>query len=249
MRCLHEKKLHRDNCFITLTYDNEHLPEGGTLVKRDLQLFMKRLRKEFGEGIRFYACGEYGDVTSRPHYHAIIFNHDFRDRRLFSDANSKAPIFTSAVLDRIWQKGHCTVGDVTFDSCAYVARYVMKKITGDRAGDHYSRLDPNGRIFSLLPEFTLMSRRPGIGFVWWEKFGLHAYSHDSVIINGREVTPPRYYDSKFEVVNPVQMAYLKARRRAVSRSVKSDNTRSLNGRLMVKEKLAVAKLAQKKRTL
>lgn len=249
MRCLHEQKLHRQNCFITLTYDNDKIPEGGTLVKRDLQLFLKRLRKQFGAGIRFYACGEYGDSTARPHYHAIVFNHDFSDRKLFAQRDSKTPIFTSKVLDEIWGNGFCVVGDVTFDSAAYVARYVMKKVTGDLAAEHYSRVSPDGRIFCVLPEFTVMSRRPGIGMGWFEKFGLHAYAHDSVIVNGHEVRPPRFYDTKFELVDPDQMDYLKSRRRAVARSLAHDNTRGLHGRLSVKEKVTIASLAQKSRKL
>lgn len=249
MRCLHEKKLHRDNCFITLTYNDDNLPEGGSLVKRDLQLFFKRLRKRFGEGIRFYACGEYGDVGARPHYHAILFNHDFFDRKIFSDAKKQSPIFTSAELDSVWQKGFCVVGDVTFDSAAYVARYVLKKITGARAADHYSRLGHDGRIYSIEPEFTLMSRRPGIGMGWFLKYGEHAFLHDSVIINGHEVRPPRFYDTKYQVDYPTEFEYLKIRRRAAARKLSSDNTRGLHGRLSVKEKVAQAALSQKKRSL
>lgn len=249
LRCLHEKKLHRHNCFVTLTYDDDHLPEGGTLVKRDLQLFLKRLRAKHGAGIRFYACGEYGDIGSRPHYHAILFNHDFSDRVRVSHVNASNPLFRSRELDVLWGKGHTSVGDVTFESAAYVARYVMKKITGDRADDHYARVSPDGVVQSVLPEFCEMSRRPGIGRVWFERFGKHAYELDSVVVNGREVRPPRYYDTLMEVVNPEQLEYNKSRRRAMARSLKSDNTGGVHGRLAVKERVAIAALAQKKRTL
>lgn len=245
MRCLHEKKLHRENCFITLTYDNDHLPEGGTLVKRDLQLFLKRLRKRFGEGIRFYACGEYGDVSSRPHYHLLLFNHNFRDRKVFGKRDAKHPVFLSAELDAIWGKGLAVVGDITFESAAYVARYVMKKVTGDRADKHYARLDADGRVYRLLPEFTVMSRRPGIGTGWFVKFGKETYLHDSVIVNGRQVRPPRFYDGKLELTDPDRLAMLKSVRRQKAKLLKHDNTRGYYGRLSVRERVAQAGLARK----
>jgi len=258
MRCLHEKQLHRHNCFVTLTYDNDHLPEGGSLVKRDLQLFMKRLRERFGAGIRFYACGEYGDETSRPHYHALLFNHDFSDRKLVRESKSKNSLFSSKECDLVWGQGNAIIGDVTFDSAAYVARYIMKKITGDDAAEHYSRVSPDGRVYSVLPEFTVMSRRPGIGLGWFEKYGSHVYELDSVVINGREVRPPRYYDTKFEVsadnvvvggLRGTRLDDIKAGRRDAAARMRSDNTRGYHGRLSVKERVTLAALSQKKGTI
>lgn len=249
MRCLHEKKLHRENCFVTLTYDNDHLPEGGTLVKRDLQLFLKRLRKKCGSGIRFYACGEYGDVGSRPHYHVLLFNHNFSDRKVIRGSKPDKPLSTSADLDAVWQKGLSVIGEVTFESAAYVARYVMKKISGDRADEHYSRVDDCGRIYRVLPEFTVMSRRPGIGLGWYRKFGKETFIHDSVVVNGHLVRPPRYYDTQLALTDPDRMAYLKSVRRQKAKLLKHDNTPGYHGRLHVKEKIARATLAQKERKL
>lgn len=203
-RCMHEKLSHADNCFITLTYDDDNLPSDGSLIKRDLQLFNKRLRKwcvkHRGSSFRFYACGEYGDTYGRPHYHSICFNCDFPDKRFYKYNARSEPLYTSVILDNIWGLGITTVGDVTFDSCAYVARYCMDVISGDMAADWYQ-----GR----LPEFSNMSRRPGIGAAWFAKYGRHAYEHDSVVVEGREMRPPRYYDSQFELVDPTRMAAIK----------------------------------------
>jgi len=254
MRCLHEKKLHSRSCFITLTYDNDHLPEGGSLVKRDLQLFMKRLRKITGPALRFYACGEYGDVGSRPHYHVLLFNYDFADRKVFSGRNSKHPVSLSRQLDAIWSVdgvpiGLAVVGDVTFESCAYVARYIMKKVTGDRSDDHYLRLDADGRPYRLLPEFTVMSRRPGIGTGWFKRFGEEVAVHDSVLINGHEVRPPRFYDSLMELTDPDRLAINKSVRRHRAIMNKADNTGGIHGRLHVKKRIADGMLARKERKL
>lgn len=254
MRCLHEKKLHNRSCFITLTYNDDALPEGGSLVKRDLQLFMKRLRKRVGPNLRFYACGEYGNIGARPHYHVLLFNYDFPDRKRRLGGKPGQELSTSRELDAVWSVdgknlGLAVIGEVTFESCAYVARYIMKKVTGDRSDDAYSRVDANGRYFRVLPEFTVMSRRPGIGLGWFAKFGKETYLHDSVIINGHAVRPPRYYDSKLELTDPDRLAYLKSVRRHKAKLNKHDNTRGYHGRLSVRERVASAGLALKGRKL
>lgn len=246
MRCMHEKRLHRDNVFVTLTYDDECLPDGGSLKKRDLQLFMKRLRKARGAGVRFYACGEYGENTSRPHYHAILFNCDFPDKKFYKNNKAGDPLYTSAELEKIWPLGLCTIGEVTFDSAAYVARYIMKKIKGDLAEDHYMRVDQYGEIFSLVPEFTNMSRRPGVGRGWFDKYGAHAYAHDSVIVNGQEVRPPRYYDGLYESVDSKRLEKLKKVRRRKAAAGRKDNTPE---RRRVRETVAMARLALKGRVI
>lgn len=203
MRCLHEASLYEDNCFLTLTYDDEHLPVDCSLDVSEFQRFMKRLRKEFGAGIRFYHCGEYGELLKRPHYHAIIFNHDFEDKVLLTEDNG-FKLFSSERLSRLWPFGFCTIGALTFESAAYVARYVVKKVTGDEAESHYG-----GR----KPEYSTMSRRPGIGRGWYEKFHSDVFPSDEVIINGRSVKPPRYYDGLLEVSEKELFDRLKAERK------------------------------------
>lgn len=126
IRCMHEASLYDKNCFITLTYDDEHLPKNRGLDVSHFQNFMKRLRKEYGQGIRFFHAGEYGSKTRRPHYHALLFNHDFVDKSLIAVRNDHR-LYVSPSLQRLWPFGYSSVGDVTFESAAYVARYSLKK--------------------------------------------------------------------------------------------------------------------------
>lgn len=194
VRMRHESKLYDDNCFITLTYDNENVPEDFSVKLHHWQLFMKRLRKSLPQRIRFFACGEYGDENLRPHYHAIIFNHDFKDKKLHSYNKQKQPIYTSENLLSIWQMGHVTTQDVTFKSCSYVARYVTKKINGPSGPDHYSRVSPvDGKLYNVKPEFAVMSRRPGIGARYVEQFKSDFYPSGYLIVDGRKHSPPQYY--------------------------------------------------------
>lgn len=228
IRCMHERQLYDENTFLTLTYNNDSLPEGGTLVKRDLQLFIKRLHnrllRDRGHGIRFYACGEYGDRSGRPHYHCIIFNYGFPDKKFYKQTRRGEKLFTSDFVSDLWPVGFNVLGDVTFDSCAYVARYIAKKVTGDKAQSHYEVVTPDGVVVDRCPEFTNMSRRPGIGSLWFEKYGAHAYEWDSVIMNGREVRPPRFYDTRYDVVDSQRLSELKVKRRREAMKHRADNT-------------------------
>lgn len=201
IRCVHESQMHTDNCFITLTYDDDNIPFGGTLVLSDWQKFMKRLVKKNGP-IRFYHCGEYGETTVRPHYHAILFGYRPNDAELFS-TSGETKLYESPSLRKIWGLGHVTFGEATFDTAAYVARYVTKKVTGDAAKDHYEYFDTEtGEIFTRKPEYSTMSRRPGIGLPWLDKFGNDAYSKDEVILRNTAMKPPRAYDVRYEQINP-----------------------------------------------
>lgn len=194
VRMRHESKLYDNNCFITLTYDNANVPQDFSLNLHHWQLFMKRLRKSLPQRIRFFACGEYGDENLRPHYHAILFNHDFHDKKLHSYNKQKQPIYTSQNLLDVWQLGHVTTQDVTFKSCSYVARYVTKKQNGATAPDHYSRVSPvDGRVYNVKPEFAVMSRRPGIGARYVEQFKNDYYPSGYLIVDGRKHAPPQYY--------------------------------------------------------
>lgn len=200
VRCLHEASLWPKNCFITLTYASEHLPPNGSLRLRDFQLFMKRLRKKYGDGIRFFHCGEYGSKFSRPHYHACLFNHAFDDKYLWQ-FNNGVSLYRSPALEELWPYGYSTVGDVTFESAAYVARYVLKKVTGDNASDHYSFIDPDGLVCSRAPEYVTMSRRPGIAAGWYERFSSDVYPSDKVIVRGKPQRPPRFYDERLKLAS------------------------------------------------
>lgn len=211
VRCMHEASMHQQSCFITLTYDNAHLPPGGTLVKWHFVNFMKRLRKRFGSGIRFYMCGEYGEKLGRPHYHAILFGLDFHDRELFKNVRGNK-LYLSRSLQKLWPFGFSSVGNLTFQSAAYVARYVMKKVTGKRAESHYQRFDAEtGEIYDILPEYNCMSRRNGIARDWFEKFKHQIFSDgsDFVVANGAKLKPPKYYDYLYDLEFPEAMDKIK----------------------------------------
>ena len=230
VRCVHESSLYLKNCFVTLTYANA----GSTLVKRDFVLFIKRLRKKFGIGIRYFHCGEYGEKFLRPHHHACIFNFDFPDKKLWSVKHGNR-LYTSESLDELWGYGYCIIGDVTFDSAAYVARYILKKVTGNMAESHY-----DGRV----PEYTSMSRRPGIASSWFNKYKNDVLSIDGVIVDGNKCKPPRYYDKLYDMDNKLAMQMIKARRRSQINLV--NNTYE---RLRVREICTVAKLNQLNRSI
>lgn len=202
---MHEAKCHEASCFLTLTYDDAHLPYRGTLVYRHFQDFMRRARRELGP-LRFYMCGEYGDQLSRPHYHACLFGSAFySDRVQFSE-----DLYVSPTLSRLWPKGFSSIGDLTFESAAYVARYVTKKITGPAAADHYSRVDAvTGEIYQLQPEFSHMSLKPGIGATWFYRYGGHEVGRlNRCVMNGVEQSPPRYYRKLLKVFDPESSEYL-----------------------------------------
>lgn len=229
LRCVHEASLYDKNCFITLTYRPEDLPPTGSLIKQDFQKFMKRLRKRFpGTRIRYFMCGEYGtddDQPSRlgrPHYHACLFNFDFDDRELYS-VRDNIRLYTSETLDKIWGKGFCTIGDVTFDSAAYVARYVMKKITGEQAENHYQKINyGTGEINEVIPEYITMSRRPGIGREWFNQFK-NDLKKDFITHNGVKMKPPKYYDAIFDQEDPDHYDQVKEKRRLEGEKQKEDN--------------------------
>lgn len=243
IRCVHEASLYDRNCFITLTFNPANLPKSGSLDKRDFQLFMKRLRKRFGAGVRYFHCGEYGEKNGRPHYHACLFNFDFPDKELWS-VRGETKLYISKVLSELWPFGFSTVGDVTFESAAYVARYVTKKITGPKAANHYERVDDKGEVFSLLPEYCTMSRRPGIGRAWIEKFMSDVYPHDRVVLRGKEISPPKFYDSIFELDFPEEFEDIKFHR---NRDMKAQAKHGEYDRLRVRERLQVINMDKLKR--
>lgn len=256
IRCVHEASLYDRNCFITLTYNDESLPADRSLCYDHFQKFMKRLRfsykghRQLADGtfpIRFYMAGEYGENFGRPHYHACLFNFDFEDKVLFRKAPSGELLYRSKQLEELWPYGYSSVGDVTFQSAAYVARYINKKITGDRADDHYSWVDSEtGEIFWRVPEFNKMSLKPGIGADWLEKYQSDVFPHDYVISKGRKLPVPRYYSKKFECSNPYEWDEMKRKRMVNARKNVDDNTPE---RLLVKKQVHLARLSKLKRSL
>lgn len=184
-RCEKEAMMHERNAFVTLTYSDEELPLGGgslsTVSKREFQLFMKRLRKARDVEVRYFAAGEYGERSQRAHYHALLFGVDFPDRELWKRGRSGS-LYVSAELSRLWPFGFSTVGQVNFKTAQYVAQYVVKKARVREAWQ--DREAP----------FVLMSRKPGIGSGWFEKFGGDVFPAGRVVVgDGHERRVPRFF--------------------------------------------------------
>lgn len=233
-RLQHESQMHERSSFVTLTFSDEHLPTDYSVNVRDLQLFMKRLRKSHGK-CRYFACGEYGDRTLRPHYHMIIFGLDFTDQVPWRKSGSGHVLYRSESLERLWPFGHSEVGTVTPQSCGYVARYCLKKVNGPRAADHYTRLNPlTGELHQVRPEFVVMSQRPGIGADWYDQFSCDVFPSDFVIIEGQKRAIPRYYTKKLKAQAAEAAYQVKLKRMETARQSAADNTPE---RLAVREEL------------
>lgn len=245
VRCVHEASLHIHNCFVTLTYSDDHLPvveadDGfyvSSLDKRDVQLFMKRLRRRFPcLRIRFFLCGEYGEKLQRPHYHLILFGFDFHDKYFFKKS-SGCNLYRSSILEGLWTYGHSSIAAVNFDTAAYVARYCLKKVNGVRKESHYK---------GILPEFSLMSRKPGIAKTWFDNNLNDVFPHDYLVLKGgMKCKPPRYYDKIYDNVAPDNMLEIKEKRVKIAKS-SSDNSKE---RLLVREKVKLSQLSLLKRSI
>lgn len=242
LRMQHEAREHEANSFVTLTFDDEHLPEDWSLDVRTWQLFAKRLRKRVGP-FRFFHSGEYGERYLRPHYHACLFGVDFSEDRQFFKVQNGYPVFVSSLLSEVWPFGNHLIGSLTFDSACYVASYVVKKVTGDRAAAAYERVDPTtGECWSVRPEYATMSRRPGIGSRYFEEFKDEVYSGDFVVSQGRKFRPPRYYDRLLQESDGERHhAVVRRRQRVVRQAGGSDPDRD-----RVREKCLSARVALRK---
>lgn len=213
LRVMHEASLWPVNCFVTLTYGRDQLPANCSLDHRDFQLFLKRVRKHFrNKSVRFYMCGEYGPLNQRPHYHACMFNADFRADRVPSGKSASGQLFyTSPLLERLWGHGIVSVQDLTPETASYCARYIMKKALGETAKTAYSSVDDDGVIIQRRPEYAAMSLKPGIGAGWFKKYMRDVFPHDFVVQDGQERQVPKYYDklvkrAKFDFADEVEFA-------------------------------------------
>lgn len=242
LRCVHEAQLHEHNAFLTLTYSPEHLPADCGLNIRHLQLFMKRLRKHYGK-VRFLACGEYGSKNLRPHYHVLGFGLRVEDQVPLRDT-SHGVLYTSDTISRLWGLGLCSVGGVTYKSAAYVARYSMKKVTGRDQANHYQRLDAaTGELVSVRPEFLVMSRRPGIGSGWFDRYAADAFPSDFLVHDGRKVGVPGFYTRKLKEAE-ADAIKAKRKRRALRHSANQTPER-----LAVREEVHASRLNMLKREM
>jgi len=223
--------------FLTLTYAPAHVPilagDSYTLNPDHLRKFISDLKDYMIENLviararsivgqpvfTHLSCGEYGERFGRPHYHSCLFGVEFTDKQLDFVSDCGENVYRSATLERLWPYGRCAIGSVTWESAAYVARYITKKITGDAAGDHYG-LDvydhDTGEIWasgSRVPEFVDCSRKHALGKYWFARYGLSdVYVDDQVIIDDRRFPVPRYYDKLLSVSNPVLFEEIKQNR-------------------------------------
>lgn len=209
LRMQAEADLHDVNCFLTLTYDDAHLrlsPSGSpTLFYSDFSSFLKRLRRRIEpDSVRFYMCGEYGEQTHRPHYHAILFGYFPKDAKLLFRKSNGSSIFRSRFLEELWPYGLVGITDVAFECYAYVSGYMMKKRKG---------LDAQAFYGDRMPEKSLMSRRPGIAHDWYKRYSADVYPRDHVIARGVETKPPRYFDRLYMSENIDKYLVMKKKRK------------------------------------
>lgn len=246
VRCMHEASLSESNCFVTLTYSSEHVPVGRSLEYSHFQAWMKRLRARFScVRIRFYMCGEYGEEFDRPHYHACLFNFDFPDKVYLAKSPLGFKLYRSAILEDLWPFGFSSVGSVTFESAAYVARYCMKKITGPKAAAHYEVLNvETGEVSERVAEFNHMSK--GVGAGWLERFHSDVYPHGTVVVRGVECRPPRYYDLRFKERDGFGFDDMQYGRHVEALARAADNVPQ---RLHVKEQVAQARVSRLRRSI
>ena len=244
LRCEHELTLHNEGCFLTLTYNDENLPTDRSVRKEDWQSFLKKYRKAiYPKKIRFMACGEYGDNQEpdkiacnfgRPHYHAIIFGHNFTDRVPFKKSASGEQLYQSDELDRLWDKGYASIGEANRKSAGYVARYITKKIGGEEAEDHYQWVDlTTGEVTYVQPEFALHSKQPGLGHGWFMKYRSDL-EKGFLTVDGKKVAIPKYYLRLMEKYDDAKHAELTTRRSQEMDHLDPDNTLD---RLRVKEEV------------
>lgn len=233
-RLMLEAQEYENNYFVTLTYEDQYLPikrvyndntgeiiTGFTLKKEDLDKFNHDLRQYWDRkynhtGIRYYECGEYGSTTDRPHYHAIIFNlPNLSDLKFYKKTETGENLYTSETLSKIWRKGFVVIGEVTYESASYVARYVLKKKFGKEASEYY-------RSQAKVPEFTTMSRMPGIGYNFYEANKDIIYRTDEIFIKAKKgiigVKPSVYFDRLYEKEHPEEFKKIKRKRESQQRN-------------------------------
>ena len=237
LRCYHEASLYDNglnNSFITLTYDDENLPPHDSLKKIHFQKFIRALRKKTKQKIRYYMCGEYGDLNGRPHYHAILFGYKFPNCKLVNIRNENR-VYTSPFLSQMWKYGTHEIGSVTYQSAGYVARYILKKQNGEYAEREYAIPDPEtGELTGQQKQhpYTQMSLKPGIGKKWYDKNKSDLFPHDyAVAPNGRKCPVPTYYRRLLEREDPELANELRTNR--IEKC--SDNPDNTPDRLEVRE--------------
>lgn len=242
---MHEASQHDANSFITLTYDDAHLPLHGNLHHADVQRFFKRVRRS-GRKFRYYMCGEYGEKFSRPHYHVCMFGQDFADDRIHFKGAGDHKLYTSETLADLWGEGFAIIGELTVESAAYVAGYTLKKVTGKQAPQHYETSSIHtGEIIEMKPEYGRMSLKPGIGATWIDTYAGDCFPHDFCWVRGKKVPIPRYYFDRWKALPDVDSDRIEFERYLRAAEHASEATPE---RLKVREAVALAKQKAHSRT-
>lgn len=248
IRIQHEAQLYDHNYFITLTYDDSRLAYQDpprrlhpSLQYRDVQLFLKRLRKKMkgvspgpkgNYPLRFFVAGEYG-AGGRPHWHMVLFNAVFKDAVRWMNGN-----YVSEECESLWQNGNVTLGSLNPARASYVAGYVNKKQRA--SATRYERIDWfTGEVISVRPEFHEQSNRPGIGYWWYERFERDVFPNDFAVQDGRRWKPPIYYWRKFKDMAPEPVVEdILSQRMARARERRAESTPE---RRAVREEVALAR--------
>lgn len=258
VRCEHESKFHAENCFITLTYAPEHLPQNASLVPKHLTDFIKRLRERIKPKlIKYFACGEYGHSPStgnieRPHYHLCLFGMDFTDKKFFFNNKLEQPVYRSNLLESVWTFGHSTVAEFTFETAGYTARYTLKKQTEQEKFEHVNVDLETGAILEqakyerimrrkgIQPEFIRMSK--GLGKNWLEKYRSDT-DKDYIVSRNRKQKIPRYYDKENDKHNPEKHRKIKEVRvqKAKERSLKTTKSELKSREIINKQNVNLLK--------
>lgn len=230
IRLEHESQFHDHSWFVTVTYDDEHVPYAGSLVADHISKFIRSLRKKIKPTkCRFFAIGEYGENTLRPHYHFILFGPDFPDRELQYEAPIKGrsvseisrmlgsagiKYFRSPLLESVWKKGLVQITRTSPATMQYVAKYHVLTVDGEAAETWYTQKLPNGETVKVEKPQSRMSRNPGIGRKWIEKYWTDVYPEGTMVDGkGAQFAAPPYYDSWLEKYHPDVYQELKERRK------------------------------------
>lgn len=259
IRIVHEAHMwdsEHGNSWVTLTYRDpsecdtrqfkagHFIPPNYSLRPQDVTNFIRRLRRNNQQKIRYFYCGEYGTQNERPHYHLCLFNKNFSDLQKFKDKEGMVT-YTSPSLEKLWPYGFSTVAELNYRTAAYTAGYILSKINGKRADEHYLRCDENGEAYWLLPEFIRMSRRPGIGASFYEKYKTDIFPADSSPVpgHGHVELVPRYYKEILSAQDPLTLALVKDLRKNYIAKHKKDFTPE-----RLRDKYACARAKQSRQT-
>lgn len=269
LRASHEAMMVSASCFLTLTYDRGHLPiitstlsaegqrqalerpatvmpYGGSLRRRDVELFMKRLRdylhRHYGVRVRGYLVGEYGERSSRPHYHALLWGFDFgHDRVPAGKSQGGHPMWSSKLLDELWTHGFCRINEMGQEVAQYAAKYALKSL----GAKHELRRLVDGRIVEVEPPFDSLPHGKALGLPWLERFWTDVFPRGVVVLRGGVQLPaPLAYMKACKERDPATFERIADERRREAAKRLAD---AMPARLAAREGVAHARARQSKR--